>query len=40
MRGRKISQNRYEGGEGRGKNYSYIYIIFRCLDWRQENNGL
>jgi len=36
----EMRQNRRKGQEGRGKNYSYIYIIFGCLDWRQENKGL
>jgi len=27
-----IRQNRCEGGEGSGKNYSYMDIIFRCID--------
>jgi len=36
----EMRQNRHEGGKVRGKNYSYIYIILGCLDWRQENKGL
>jgi hypothetical protein len=35
-----MRQNRHEGREGRGKNYIYIYLIFGCLGWRQENKEL